>query len=65
MYFQNYRLRKTCLKKSLKSPLSEDPSTSNMLKGPNTVEISTAPPLPYLLITVKTTELEKISDSEM
>ena len=65
MYFRNYRLRKTWLKKSLKSPLSEDPSASNMLKGPYAVEISTAPPLPCVLITVKAIELEKIPDSDM
>ena len=29
--------------------------------GPNTVEIWTTPPLPYLLITLKDIELEKTS----
>ena len=33
--------------------------------GPNTVEIWTAPPLAYLLITGKAIELEKISLSDM
>ena len=33
MYLQNYRLRKTGLDNSLKSPVSEDPSTSNMVNG--------------------------------
>ena len=33
MYFRNYVLRKTWLNKSLKSPLSEDPSGNNMLRG--------------------------------
>ena len=65
MYSQNYRLRKAWLKKPRKSPLSEDPSTSNMLRQPNTVEICTAQPLPYILITVKTNELGKISHSDM
>ena len=46
---------------SLKSPFSDDPSRSNMLRGPNTVEILTTPPLIYLLITTKATELEIIS----
>ena len=32
MFFQNYGLGKTWLKKSLKSLLSEDPSTSNMVR---------------------------------
>ena len=34
MYFQTYGLRKTRLDKCLKSPVSEDPSTSNMVNGP-------------------------------
>ena len=33
MYFRNYGLRKTGLDKSLKSPVSEDPSTGNMVNG--------------------------------
>ena len=34
MYFRNYGLRKKWLDKCLKSPASEDPSTSNMVNGP-------------------------------
>ena len=34
MYFWTYGLRKTWLDKCLKSPVSEDPSTSNMVNGP-------------------------------
>ena len=34
MYFRNYRLSKTRLDDSLKSAVSELPSTVNMLKGP-------------------------------
>ena len=33
MYFWTYGLRKTCLDNFLKSPVSEDPSTSNMVNG--------------------------------
>ena len=33
MHFWTYGLRKTWLDKFLKSPVSEDPSTSNMLNG--------------------------------
>ena len=33
MYFWTYGLRKTWLDKCLKSPLSEDPLTSNMVNG--------------------------------
>ena len=34
MYFSTWGLRKTCLDKCLKSPLSEVPSTSNMVNEP-------------------------------
>ena len=34
MYFWTYGLRNTWLDKCLKSPLSDNPSTSNMLNGP-------------------------------
>ena len=33
MYFRNYKLPKTWLEKCLKSPISEDPSTRNMVNG--------------------------------
>ena len=33
MYFGNYGIQKTWLKKCLKSPFSEDPSTSNIVRG--------------------------------
>ena len=35
MYFWTYGIRKTWLDKCLKSPVWEDPSTSNMENGPN------------------------------
>ena len=34
MYFGNYKMSKTCLDYSLKSAVSEDPLTLNMLNGP-------------------------------
>ena len=34
MYFRNYGLPKTWLDQSLKSPVSEHPSKSNMLSAP-------------------------------
>ena len=34
MYFQNNRQRKTCLDKSLKGPVWEDPTTYDMVNGP-------------------------------
>ena len=39
MFFGTYELRKAWLEKCLKNPDSEDPSTSNMVNGRNTVEI--------------------------
>ena len=35
MDFRNYGLQKTWLDNCLKSPVSEDPLTSNMVNGPN------------------------------
>ena len=43
MYLRNYILPKRWLDKYQKSTASEYPSTSNMVTGPNTVEILTAP----------------------
>ena len=34
MYIRTYRLRKTWLDKCLRCPVSEDPSTSNMVNRP-------------------------------
>ena len=34
MYFGTYRLRKTWLDKCLKSPVSQDPLTSNIVNEP-------------------------------
>ena len=65
MDFRDYAIRKSWLRKSLKSLLSEDHSTSNMLRGPNTVEISITPHLPYFLLTVKAIDMQKISLSDM
>ena len=65
MYFQNYELRNISSNKCLKIPFSEDPSTSNMVKGPNIVEVSNTQTLPYFVFTVKTIEMRKISLSNM
>ena len=48
------------LDKCLKSPLSEDPSTSNMVDGPKHWRKLDDRPLPYLLIAVKAIQSEKI-----
>ena len=65
MYFRKYRLRKTWLDKWLKSRDSEDPSTDNMEKGLKHCYNRTTAPLPYLLITVKVSTLEKVSFSDI
>ena len=44
---------KTWLDKSLKSPVSENPTTSNMVNGPSTVQVCITALLSNLLITVK------------
>ena len=44
--------------KSLKSIVSEYPSTSNMVNGPNIPEISVPTLLSYSLITIKSIEFE-------
>ena len=53
MDFWIYVLRKKRLVKCLKSSLSEDASTTKMVKGWNTVQSLTTASLPYLLIPVK------------
>ena len=65
MYFRNYGLRNTWLDNCLKGPVSEDLSIDNMLNRPNTAGIWTTAPLPYLFITVKVIELERVSLSDM
>ena len=65
MYLRYFGLRKTWLNKSPKSTLSEDSSESDMQGGANTVEICTAPPLPYLLTTANAILFEKMSLSDM
>ena len=39
MHFGNYGLQNTWLNKCLKLPVSEDSSTSNIVRGPNIVEM--------------------------
>ena len=48
-----------------KSPVSRDPSETNMVNGKNIVEIWIAAPLPYLLITVKEVDLQKLLATDM
>ena len=65
MDFLTYGLQKTWLVECLRSPVSEDPLTSNIKNGRNIVEISRIAPLPYLLIHVKEIQVEKVSLSDM
>ena len=65
MYFGNYKMSKTCLDYSLKSAVSEDPLTLNMLKGPNNCEIFMRALLSYFSTTVRRNNLENISAFEV
>ena len=64
MYFWTDGPHKTWLDNCIKSPFSEDPSTSNMLNGWNNVGIWTAAPLAHWLISLKELQLEKVSLSD-
>ena len=64
MYFRKCQIRKTWLDKCLKSLVSEDSSNGNMVNGPKHSCNLNEEPLPYLLITGRIIELEKVSFSE-
>ena len=53
MYLQNYGLPKTWLDQCLKSPVSEDPTKSNMVNSSKICSNLKDTSLPYLLITGK------------
>ena len=61
MYFRNYGLPKTWLDQCLKSPVSEDPTKSNMVKAPKHCSNLKDTSLPYLLITAKSIVLQNVS----
>ena len=61
MYFRNYGLPKTWLDQCLKSPVSEDPTKSNMVKAPKQCSNLKDTSLPYLLITGKSIVLQNVS----
>ena len=65
MYIPNYGLPKTWLDQYLKSPISEDPTKSNMVNAPKHCSNLKDTPLPYLLITVKSIVLQKVSVSDV
>ena len=53
MYFRNYGLPKTLLDQSPKTPVSEDPTKSNMVNAPKHCSNLKDTSLPYILITGK------------
>ena len=63
MYFRNYGLPKTWLDQCLKSPVSDDPSKSNIVNALKHCSNLKDTSLPYLLITGKSIALEKVSVS--
>ena len=65
MYVRNYGLPKTWLDQSLKSPVSDDPTKSNMVNGPKHCSNLKDTSLLYLLITGKSIVLQKVSVSDI
>ena len=65
MYFRNYGLPKTWLDQCLKSPVSEDPTKSNMVNVPKHCSNLKDTSLPYLLITTTSIVLQKVSVSDI
>ena len=65
MYFRNYLLPKTWLHQCLRSPVSEDPTKSDMVNAPKHCSNLKDTSLPYLLITAKSIFLQKVSISDI
>ena len=65
MYFRNYGLPKRWLDQCLKSPVSEDPTKSNMVNTPKHCSNLKETSLPYLLITRKSIVSQKVSVSHI
>ena len=65
MYFRNYGLPKTWFDQCLKSPVSEDPTKSNMVNVPKHCSNLKDTSLSYLLITGKAIVLQKVSVSHI
>ena len=62
--FWTYGLRKSWLDKCLKSPVSEDPLTSNIVNRPKHCSKLNNSIFTYLVIPVKTIQVEKVSLSD-
>ena len=65
MYLRNYGLPSTLLDQCLKSPVSEDPTKSNMINAPKHCFNLKDTSLPYLLITGKSIVFQKVSVSDI
>ena len=65
MYFRNDGLPKTWLDQCLKSPVSEDPTKSNMVDAPKHCSNLKDTSLPYLLITGQSIVLQNVSVSHI
>ena len=65
MYFRNCGLPKTWLDQCLKSPVSDDPTKSNMVNAPKHCSNLKDTSLPYLLITGTSIVLKKLSVSDV
>ena len=63
--FHHYGLPKTWLDQCLKSPVSVDPTKSNMVNAPKHCSNLKDTSLPYLSITGKSIVLQKVSVSDM
>ena len=63
--FLELRTPETWSDKCLKSPVSDIPSTSNMVNVTKQVEFDNTAPLSYSLITARLIELEKVSLIDM
>ena len=65
MYFRNYGLLKTWLDQCLKSPVSEDPTKSNMVNVAKHCSNLKETSLPHLLITGMSIVVQKVSVSDI
>ena len=65
MYFSIYGLQETGLDKCPKSPVSEDPLTSNVINRPKHCWNRNDSTFTYFLIPVKTIQVDIVSPSDM
>ena len=65
MHFRNYGLPKTWLDQCVKSPVSEDPSKSNMVNAPKHCSNLKDTLFTILLITAKAVVFQRVSVGDM